>query len=119
MSSDQILHSKPGLDNRVLPQTRWVAALVIPFLVLAFVILFFVPNQTGQRFAWEIKPPMTAAFMGTGYLGGAYFFARVAAAFHLNDFTRPLNWYLVAVVVGLLGFAAIYGGMEWRRRAGP
>jgi hypothetical protein len=274
-----MLHSKPEADNRVLPQTRWVAALVIPFLVLAFVILVFIPNQTGQRFAWEIKPPMTAAFMGTGYLGGAYFFARVvtarrwhrvaagflavtaftwcmllatllhwdrfdfrhlggllwlalylvtpflvpwiwwrnraadpgipepgdqavpspirwltgligglmlaaavlffaspglaigawpwkltpltarvlggwfalfgvgalvisrdsrwsawriaiesmalwqalilvAAAFHLNDFTRPLNWYLVAVAVGLPGSVAIYGGMEWRRQAG-
>jgi peptidoglycan/LPS O-acetylase OafA/YrhL len=70
--------TKPVPDNRVLPETRWVAALVIPFLVLAFVILVFLPNQTGQRFAWEIKPPMMAAFMGTGYLGGAYFFARVA-----------------------------------------
>ncbi len=75
-----MLHSKPGSDNRVLLQTRWVAALVIPFLVLAFAILVFIPNQTGQRFAWEIKPPMTAAFMGTGYLGGAYFFARVVTA---------------------------------------
>jgi len=63
-----------------LPVTRWVAALVIPFLILAFLILVFLPDETGTRFAWPIKPPLTAALMGTGYLGGAYFFARVLTA---------------------------------------
>jgi hypothetical protein len=57
-----------------------VAALVIPVLILAFLILVFLPDETGTRFAWPIKPPMTAALMGTGYLGGAYFFARVLTA---------------------------------------
>ncbi len=67
-------------DDRILPATRWVAALVIPILLLAFLILVFLPNDTGTRFAWPIKPPVTAAFMGTGYLGGAYFFTRVVTA---------------------------------------
>jgi hypothetical protein len=67
-------------DDRILPATRWVAALVIPILLLAFLILVFLPNETGSRFAWPIKPPVTAALMGTGYLGGAYFFARVVTA---------------------------------------
>lgn len=63
-------------DDRVYPLTRWVAAAVIPFLLLAFVILYFLPGQTARFFAWEINPAMTAMFMGAGYVGGAYFFAR-------------------------------------------
>ncbi len=64
-------------DDRVYPLTRWVAGAVIPFLLLAFVILYFLPGSSGRFFAWDINPAMTAMFMGAGYLGGAYFFAHV------------------------------------------
>lgn len=63
--------------DQIRPFTRLVAAIIIPFLVAAFVILYFFPGESGQRFAWQINPPMTAAWMGAGYLGGAYFFLRV------------------------------------------
>jgi hypothetical protein len=59
------------------PFTRIVAAIIIPFLLAAFLILYFFPEETGRRFAWEIRPAMTAIWMGAGYLGGAYFFLRV------------------------------------------
>jgi len=77
-------------DDRIFLATRLVAALVVPVLVLAFIILYFSPGLSGQRFAWEIQPSMTARFMGAGYLGGAWLFAnaifghrwhRVAAGF--------------------------------------
>lgn len=61
----------------MLPLTRAVAAAVIPFLLAAFVILYLLPEQTAELFAWEIASPLTAALMGAGYLGGAYFFGRV------------------------------------------
>jgi hypothetical protein len=61
-------------DDRIFPFTRLVAAIVVPFLVLAFIILYFMPETSGQRFAWEIRPDMTAAFMGAGYLGGSWLF---------------------------------------------
>lgn len=64
-------------DDAILPVTRLLAAAVIPFLVVAFIILYFLPQETGRRFAWEIASPLTTALMGAGYLGGAYFFARV------------------------------------------
>lgn len=67
----------PPPERSDLP-TRLVAALIVPILLLAFVILFFLPGQTGQRFAWSIAPRLTAAFMGAGYLGGGYLFLRVA-----------------------------------------
>jgi hypothetical protein len=61
-------------DDRILPFTRIVAAVVVPFLVLAFLILYFYPELSGERFAWPIQPPMTAMFMGAGYIGGAWLF---------------------------------------------
>ena len=61
-------------DDRILLQTRIVLIVVVPFLLLAFLILYFFPDLSGQRFAWEIKPHMTALFIGSGYLGGAYMF---------------------------------------------
>ena len=63
--------------DEIRPLTRIVAGIIIPFLVAAFIILYFFPGETGQRFAWQINPAMTAAWMGAGYLGGAYFFLRV------------------------------------------
>lgn len=61
-------------DDRILPVTRIVSAVVIPFLWLAFLILFFYPDQSGERFAWMIRPHMTAMYMAAGYLGGSWLF---------------------------------------------
>jgi hypothetical protein len=63
--------------DAILRPTRIVAAIIIPFLLAAFVILYFMSTESGQLFAWQINPPMTAALMGAGYLSGAYFFSRV------------------------------------------
>ncbi len=64
-------------DDQIRPSTRIVAAVIVPILVQAFTILFFMPEQSGIRFAWPIQSPMTAAYMGAGYLGGAWLFANV------------------------------------------
>jgi hypothetical protein len=64
----------PVQDDRILLQTRLVLIVVVPFLLLAFLILYFFPDLSGERFAWEIRPHMTALFIGSGYLGGAYMF---------------------------------------------
>lgn len=60
--------------DQIRPFTRIVAAIIVPFLVLAFLILYFFPQLSGARFAWAIQPPMTAMFMGAGYIGGAWLF---------------------------------------------
>ena len=64
-------------DDRILPATKVALIIVVPFLVLAFLILYFFPESTGDRFAWAIKPAMTALFIGAGYLGGGYQFVRL------------------------------------------
>jgi hypothetical protein len=64
-------------DDRILPTTKLALMIVVPFLVLAFLILYFYPERSTERFAWTIKPAMTALFIGAGYLGGGYQFVRL------------------------------------------
>ena len=61
-------------NDAIFTFTRIVAAIVIPFLWVAFLILFFMPDQTGQRFAWAIKPHLTSLYIGAGYFGGSWLF---------------------------------------------
>jgi hypothetical protein len=67
----------PPANDRILPLTRVVAAVVIVILLIATVVLFLLPTQTDHRFAWTIKPTMTAMLMGAGYGSALYFFVRV------------------------------------------
>jgi hypothetical protein len=94
--------SAPVQDDRILFQTRLVLIVVIPFLLLAFLILYIFPDSSGERFAWDIKPHMTALFIGSGYLGGAYMFVfaifgkrwhRIKAAF------PPVTTFTVAMLL--------------------
>jgi len=63
-------------NDRILPITRVAAAVIVPFLLLAFLILYFYPDESGRRFAWQIQPRIQAMYIGAGYLGGAYLFTR-------------------------------------------
>lgn len=65
-------------DDRVLPVTRGVAAAIVPFLLVAAVLLFGFPARTGELFAWAIAPPLSAALLASAYVGGIWFFVRVA-----------------------------------------
>ena len=65
-------------NDAILPLTRAIAGVVVLFLVAAFVILFFFPDQTGTLFAWAIKPHMSSMFFGSAYLGGAWILAKTA-----------------------------------------
>jgi hypothetical protein len=77
-------------NDDILPATHWVSLAVFAILIPAFVILWWMPTQTADAWAWTIKPAMTPIFMGSGYAAGAYFFAR---AF------RARNWHHVSAGV--------------------
>jgi hypothetical protein len=64
-------------NDRILPFTRVVAAVVIVILIFAWIVLFLLPGQTDHRFAWTIQPSMSALLMGAGYGSAIYFFVRV------------------------------------------
>ena len=97
-------------DDRVLPLTRGVAAGIVPFLVVGFAVLYLWPGDTDRRFAWPIRPTMTAMVLGSAYLGGAYFF--VCAARARTWHTVKAGFVPVAVFASLLGIATI---LHWDR----
>lgn len=74
-------------DDRVLRSTRALAAFIMPFLVVAFVVLYPWPSDVGRLFAWAIKPTISPMILGSVYIGGAYFFFRVL---------RSAQWHTVA-----------------------
>ena len=102
------VREKSGRDDRVLPETRWLSTIIIPFLVVAFGILFLLPDHTQELFAWTIRPRMTPMMLGAAYLGGAYFFVRAAT------FAR---WHWVKVgflpVTTLATFLGIATLLHW------
>jgi hypothetical protein len=67
-------------DDRVFTATRVLGAVIVPFLVIAFVLLYGFPDDTRHWFAWDVQPTITPLIMGAGYIAGAYFFVRVARA---------------------------------------
>ena len=75
-------------DDRVFPETRALGAIIVPFLVVAFAVLYFFPDDTRHWFAWDVQPTLTPLMMGSGYIAGAYFFVRVA---------RETRWHRVHV----------------------
>jgi len=97
-------------DDRVLVTTRTVSAVIIPFLVLAFVVLDGWPRDTGRLFAWPIKPPLTPMLLGSVYLGGAYFFARAIPATRWH--TIKGGFPPVATFATLMGIATI---LHWEK----
>jgi hypothetical protein len=74
-----------GQDDRVTLATRALAALIVPFLVAAFINLYVLPGEAARVFAWPIAPRMTEFLLASAYLGGAYFFVRVALARRWHD----------------------------------
>jgi hypothetical protein len=97
-------------DDRVLRTTRVVSAVIVPFLVLAFVVLYGWPAETGRLFAWPIKPPLTALLLGSVYLGGAYFFVRAVRAGRWH--TIKGGFPPVATFATLMGIATV---LHWAK----
>ncbi|WP_270041927.1 hypothetical protein [Solirubrobacter ginsenosidimutans] len=59
-----------GVAGRVQPLTRagiWVLAILAAANGL---FLYFLPAQAETHYAWSIKPPVNAAFIGAGFLAG-------------------------------------------------
>jgi hypothetical protein len=92
-------------DDGILPYTRILAAAIIPFLLVAFAVLYPWPSDTGRLFAWTIKSSMTSMVLGSAYLGGAYFFVRVVLASRWH--TVKAGFIAVALFASLLGITTI------------
>lgn len=94
-----------------MPRTRRITALVImPVLLAAWVILFLFPTRTEQLWAWTIRPSMSAMTMGAGYLGGVWFFCRVARASQAHQVAGGL--LAATIFTTLLGVTTV---VHWDR----
>ena len=71
---------QPPRTDRVLTLTRAVAILVIPFLLVAFGLLYVRSELAADLFAWAIRPRITAMLLGSAYLGGVVFFSLLLAS---------------------------------------
>lgn len=97
-------------DDAIRPYTRVVAAIVLPFLVVAWVLLYLLPNDTDTLFAWTIVPSLTAMLLAAAYAGGVWFFVSVL---------RSRRWHRVKYgFPAVLVFAALLAAatlLHWDR----
>lgn len=93
---------RPSTD-RVLRQTRWLAAFIVPFLLAAFVLTYVLPERNSQLFAWNLRPRLSSMMLGAAYLGGAYFFTR--AALSTTWHSIKAGFLPVVVFAGTMGLA--------------
>jgi len=92
-------------DDRVLRFTRGLSVFIVPFLVVAWVILYLFPGHTAQVWSWVIPVQMTSMVLASAYLGGAYFFVRVAREQHWHH--TGAGFLAVTTFAGLLGVATL------------
>jgi peptidoglycan/LPS O-acetylase OafA/YrhL len=86
-------------DDQVLPAVRTASLIIFLILVPAAIVLWGTPGHTPDRWAWTIKPHLTAVFLGSGYGAGAFFFWRTY---------RAQRWHpSSAGVLGASAFAAL------------
>lgn len=92
-------------DDRVLPLTRLVGAVIVVVLLAAVWILYLQPDETTRLWAWTIRPRMTPLLMGSGYLAGAYFFVRVVIGSRWHEVSRQFlaitafTWFMGAATI--------------------
>lgn len=92
-------------DDRVLGYTRGLSAFIVPFLVVAFVILYLFPEHTPKLWAWPIAASMTSMMLASAYIGGAYFFLRVIWERHWHEVAA--GFLAVTAFASLLGIATL------------
>jgi hypothetical protein len=52
----------------------------VPFLLVAFGVIYVQPGDAAGLFAWPVKPQLTAMLLGAAYLGGVVFFCLLLAS---------------------------------------
>jgi hypothetical protein len=88
-----------------------LAALLVPVLVVAFFMLYVLPDTVGaDNFAWPITPLMSSMMLGATYLGGAYFFIIVLISRRWRHVW--LGFLPISAFAGALGIATL---LHWDR----
>jgi hypothetical protein len=100
----------------ILPGTRLLLVIFSGLTLLAFVVLFVLAGQTERYFAWTIKPPATAAFLGAAYAAGCAlellaFRRRTWAALRI-PFVTILVFTVITLVASVLHLDRFHFGSD-------
>jgi hypothetical protein len=100
----------------ILPGTRLLLVIFSGLTLLAFIVLFVLADETERYFAWTIKPPATAAFLGGAYAAGCAlellaFRRRTWAALRI-PFVTILLFTVTTLVASVLHLDRFHFGSE-------
>jgi len=96
--------------GNVQPLILILAALLVPVLLVAFFMLYVLPDVGINHFAWPVRPLMSSMMLGATYLGGAYFFSMVLLSRQWRHVW--LGFIPITAFAGTLGIATL---LHWDR----
>ena len=88
--------------------TRAAVGVLLVLAILNAAFLYFLPARAATGYAWAIRPPISAAFLGAGYLAGVVATALAVLAARRWRSIQPLAVALVTLSVGLLAATLLH-----------
>src|SRR5690242_3164628 len=88
--------------------THGGVAVLLALAILNAGFLYFMPARAATGYAWAIRPPISAAFLGAGYLAGVVATALAVLVARRWRSIQPLAIALVTLSVGLLAATLIH-----------
>jgi hypothetical protein len=90
--------------------TRAGIGVLLLLAILNAGFLYFMPARAATGYAWAIRPPLSAAFLGAGYLAGVVATALAVLVARRWRSIQPLAVALVTLSVGLLAATLLHTG---------
>ena len=97
-----------NIPGALQPSTRAGVGGLLALAVLNAAFLYFLPARAATGYAWAIRPPISAAFLGAGYLAGVVATALVVLQARRWRSIQPLAVALVTLSVGLLAATLLH-----------
>jgi hypothetical protein len=94
--------------GRMQRSTRTGVAVLLGLAILNAGFLYFLPARAATGYAWAIRPPISAAFLGAGYLAGVVATALTVFVARRWRSIQPLAIALVTLSVGLLAATLLH-----------
>ena len=88
--------------------TRDGIAVLLALAILNAGFLYFLPGHAATGYAWAIRPPISAAFLGAGYLAGVVATALAVLAARRWRSIQPLAVALVTLSLALLAATLLH-----------
>jgi hypothetical protein len=88
--------------------TRTAVGGLLALAVLNAAFLYFLPARAANGYAWAIRPPISAAFLGAGYLAGVVATALAVLETRRWRSIQPLAVALLTLSVGLLAATLLH-----------